>query len=78
MVAASIRYFLQSVDPYWMSEHYAKDGDGCLGQMLALLPTMRCGKTLDKKIECPICRKECRVQRGEAMSLPMNYTALGA
>lgn len=50
---------------------------GCLDQMLSRTSRMKCGKSLDKRLECPICRKECRVKRGEACSLPINYTALG-
>ena len=46
----------------------------CLDQMLGPLVLKNGGK----RLECPVCRKETRVQRGQAAALPMNYAILGA
>lgn len=48
--------------------------EACMAAMLAPLPLRNGGK----RMGCPICRKACRVQRGAASALPMNYAILGA
>ena len=45
---------------------------GCLDTMLEPL-RMRNG---GKKLQCPSCRVECRVQRGVAASLPKNFDSI--
>ena len=46
--------------------------EGCLDTMLEPV-RMRNG---GKKLECPSCRVECRVQRGVAASLPKNFDSI--
>ena len=47
---------------------------GCLNEMLSHLPL----QSGSKRLMCPVCRKECKVHRGIAESLPINWLALGS